>query len=221
MLVLLSTKTLPHPSIKASMGKKTIQTLGFTLVELMTTVSIAAILLGVAIPNFTSIITNNRMTAHTNELVTALNLARSEAIKRGQQVVVRKSGTNWEDGWQVFVDIDRDSPLSDANTFNDNGDANLCEANEDCLLRTFEALPSPITLRGNNNFVNFIRYQTDGLSNNIGSFVLCNNASIVGAKLVIVNRVGRVRQGTDADGNGIPEKADNSEISSCTDTTGF
>jgi prepilin-type N-terminal cleavage/methylation domain-containing protein len=53
---------------------------GFTLMELMVTIAIAAILVGTAIPSFTSTITNNRLTTSANELVTALNLARSEAV---------------------------------------------------------------------------------------------------------------------------------------------
>ena len=95
---------------------------GYTLMELMVTITIAGVLLSIAIPNFTSVISSNRLTTYANELVTALNFARSEAIKRGQYVVVSKTGTNWEDGWNVFVDNDV------SNAFNDDGDATLCEA---------------------------------------------------------------------------------------------
>lgn len=182
---------------------------GFTLIELMVTVSIAAILLGIAIPSFTSTITSNRLTTNANELVSALNLARSEAVKRGQHVVVKKTGTNWENGWQVFVDIDRSTTAKE----------NVLDTGTDIELRVYSALPASYTLRGNTNFVNFIRYQPDGRSSNIGSFALCNGSSITGAKLIIVNAVGRVRQGADADHDGIPEKEDGNEISGC--TTGF
>ncbi len=99
--------------------------------ELMVTIAIAAILVGIAIPSFTSIIASNRLTTSANELVTALNLARSEAVKRGIQVTVRRKGTTskqWENGWDVFVDSDGND------TFNDNGNGTLCEVGEDCLL---------------------------------------------------------------------------------------
>ena len=56
---------------------------GFTLVELMITLAIAGILVAVGIPSFNSTISSNRLTSYANELVTALNLARSEAVKRG------------------------------------------------------------------------------------------------------------------------------------------
>ena len=79
---------------------------GFTLMELMVTIAIAAILVGIAIPSFTSIIVSNRLTTSANELVTALNLARSEAVKRGMRITFCKiangsSCTNSENGQLV------------------------------------------------------------------------------------------------------------------------
>ncbi len=89
---------------------------GFTLVELMVTLTVLAILVGVALPSFRDMILNNRRTAIVNDLVSSLLLARSEAIKRGQPVSVCASspggssncagGTNWTQGWVVFVDPD-------------------------------------------------------------------------------------------------------------------
>ena len=189
--------------------------MGFTLIELMVTIAIAGILLGVAIPSFISTIASNRLTANANELVTALNLARSEAVKRGASVTVRKvdsnsftnlsSTANWENGWDVFTDADSDGNYETG----------------DILIRTFGALNASYTLRGNTYIANFIRYQADGSINLAGNFVICNNDSITGAKLIITNAVGRVRIASDADHDGIPEKDATTEISSCTVTTGF
>jgi type IV fimbrial biogenesis protein FimT len=174
---------------------------GYTLMELMVTVSIAGILLGVAIPSFTPIIYSNRLTAYANELVTALNLARSEAVKRGVSVTVRKvdtnsctkTGANWKDGWDVFIDINNDGNC-------DTGDV---------LIRTYAPLQSSYTLQGN-NFSNYIRYTSSGQSNTNGSFVICDNSDGYNvpeantSRLIIVNTVGRVRMGLDANNDGIP-----------------
>lgn len=85
---------------------------GFTLIEMMMTIAIAVILLMLAVPSFQQIIITNRLTTQTNNLISDLALARSEAIKRGARIAVCKtnSGTNcvsgaaWGDGRLVFID---------------------------------------------------------------------------------------------------------------------
>lgn len=180
----------------------------------MITIAIAGILVGVAIPSFTSIITSNRLTSYANELVTALSLARSEAIKQGVSVTVRKvddrsftnigAGANWEDGWDVFTDA------------NNNGDFDV----GDVLIRSYAPLRSSYTLRGN-NFSNFIRFTSSGQSNTNGSFVICDNGDgndipeASTSSLIIVNSIGRVRMGLDSNNDGIPNIDTTSNITSC------
>ncbi|NCS66623.1 MAG: hypothetical protein COS39_04810 [Hydrogenophilales bacterium CG03_land_8_20_14_0_80_62_28] len=80
---------------------------GFTLVELMVTVSVAAILLVIAVPSFSVFLMNNRMATQANDLISALNLARSEAVRRGATVTVCASSNQatciggWAQGWVV------------------------------------------------------------------------------------------------------------------------
>jgi type IV fimbrial biogenesis protein FimT len=163
--------------------------------ELMVTITIAGMLLSIAIPNFTSIISSNRLTTYANELVTSLNFARSEAIKRGVQVTVRNKGasTHWESGWIVFVDSDA------SNTFNDDGGATLCELDKDCLLRTYDALPSGYTITtGNSAYKDYASYVSSGHSKSgVGdTFRLCNGTDNTASRAIIVNAVGRVRVST-------------------------
>jgi type IV fimbrial biogenesis protein FimT len=84
---------------------------GFTIIELMITVAALAVLAAVAIPSFEGQIRNNRSVAQAENLITALNFARSEAVKRARRVSVCPSSngtscdaTNWQNGWIAFID---------------------------------------------------------------------------------------------------------------------
>lgn len=86
---------------------------GITLLELMVAITVLAVLLGVGVPSFNSVVRNNRLATQANEFVTALNFARSEAGKRGLPVSVCASSDgatceagapDWETGWIVFTD---------------------------------------------------------------------------------------------------------------------
>jgi type IV fimbrial biogenesis protein FimT len=76
---------------------------GFTLVELVVTVGVLALLIGVALPSFRAVLLRSTVSAHTNDLLAALRLARSEAVKRSQQVEVLANGGNFTTGWVVRV----------------------------------------------------------------------------------------------------------------------
>src|SRR5450432_2934716 len=85
---------------------------GFTMIELMMTIAIGAIVLVLAVPSFRYVTNSNRIAAEINGLLGDLQFARSEAIKEGRTVTVCVStngtsctGTpNWEGGWIVFSD---------------------------------------------------------------------------------------------------------------------
>jgi type IV fimbrial biogenesis protein FimT len=171
---------------------------GFTLIELIVTVSIAGILMAVAIPSFVEAIKSNRLTTQANEFMAALNLARSEAIKRGVQVTVQRKGSTsgvWEEGWRVFVDSDENE------TFDDDDDTDLCEANadgspsEDCLLKTYPALTGATLRTGNSTYKDYAAYSASGLSRNgTGeTFRLCQGTDTSLSREIILISTGRAR----------------------------
>lgn len=129
---------------------------GFSLLELLTTMAIVAMVLGFGVPNLTNFIRNNRMTAAANDLLSLATVARSEAIKRRVPVTVCASpnpaaanpscGAN--NGWIAFVD--------DADTNGDGmPDGNIqVDAGEE-VLRTLPALDDAITTFADGNYVSF------------------------------------------------------------------
>lgn len=94
---------------------------GFGLIELIVTISIVAILMAIALPNFQGTINSNRTTSQSNDLIGAFNLARNEAISRNRVVTVCAANTSsgtptdcanngyWNLGWMVYVDTVTDS----------------------------------------------------------------------------------------------------------------
>jgi type IV fimbrial biogenesis protein FimT len=92
---------------------------GLTLWELLCTLSIAAITLTAGIPAFRTFLLDARLTADVNAWVLAVQLARSEAAKRGRSVIVCKTddtrrcgdaGLPVDAGWMVFVNVDDRHP---------------------------------------------------------------------------------------------------------------
>ncbi|MDH3513266.1 MAG: GspH/FimT family pseudopilin [Gammaproteobacteria bacterium] len=86
---------------------------GFTLVELIVAMTIAAILMAIAAPAMQKFVSSNRLTSQVNDLMGDINLARSEAIKRAVRTGVCvtavdgttcAAGGNWANGWMVYFD---------------------------------------------------------------------------------------------------------------------
>ena len=128
---------------------------GFTLIELLVTMVVATILLAVAIPAYNGLIQNNRVTANSNNLANALAVARSEATRRREPVIVCSStdlldcadSPNWETGWIIFNDRNNDGEL---------------DGLPEKILRVWEAVPigHTITARGGAQQISFNRLGT-------------------------------------------------------------
>lgn len=82
---------------------------GFTLVELMVTITIATILMAVATPSYRQFVSNSRLSEAVSEFMSAVNAARGNAIKQGRNTyLVPLDGTSWSSGWRVYADVNWD-----------------------------------------------------------------------------------------------------------------
>ena len=77
---------------------------GFTLIELIFTVALISIMIGIAVPSFRTFISNYRATSATNDLLQGITLTRAEALKRGRKVTLSPIGGDWANGWTIFID---------------------------------------------------------------------------------------------------------------------
>lgn len=146
---------------------------GFSMVELMITIAIAAILLALAVPSFTSFLNSNRVTSQANELLANFQLARLESIRRGARVVVCGSanaaaatptcstGTGWG-GWIVFVDANRN------NTF--------ATSDGDTLLSVNPL--SGVTATASSNVDAAVVFRPDGMARTTGGNLLLGKVSL-------------------------------------------
>jgi type IV fimbrial biogenesis protein FimT len=127
----------PHASLEVvAMNKQK----GFTVIELMVTVAIVAILAAVAVPSMRDFLRRARASTMANEMLTAFTLARSEAIRRNGNVTICPTnaaqtdcGSSWNDGFMVFTD---------------GGTAGTYESASDVILGTYAKAPSGTVFAG-------------------------------------------------------------------------
>lgn len=157
--------------------------LGFSLVELLFTITISSVLLTLAFPVYRHLILELRLFILTDRVSSTLYYARSEAIKRQNVITICKSkdgkscSGSWKDGWIVFINQSSTSSL-------ENGQ----------LLRVYSALSHWNYLEWHGfRSDNYLQLHPDGSSQN-GSFIVCVNAfSKKKALLIKISQTGRIR----------------------------
>ncbi len=178
---------------------------GFTIIELMIAVLVAAITLTLGVPSFVSSIQNNRLTSQLNSLIGSLNYARSEAVKLGLNNVTICGSSNgsscntssWESGWIIFSD----------------GGVTGTVDGSDQVLRIESTLSGSNTLRaygfGSTAFVSFDK---SGMVSSTGSLILCDSRDAEEAKAIVINLSGQSRIATDDDANSKVDVHDEKDV---------
>jgi type IV fimbrial biogenesis protein FimT len=155
---------------------------GFTLIELLIAIAVLGVLMGLAAPSMQAMIKNNRMTSGANDLLTDIAVARSESAKRGQRIVVCRSGgsstacsttANWRDGWILYVDANNNNTLDAGEVF-----------------RVRQGMPDGITV-AITGFSNDITIRPVGTLTPLGSFKLCDSRSGNFGRLITLAASGR------------------------------
>jgi type IV fimbrial biogenesis protein FimT len=159
---------------------------GFTIIELMIVLGVAAALLVVAIPSFDSMIKRNRISAEVNRLVANLNYARSEAVAQGQTITLaHKSAANndWSQGLRSYVDV---TPAVGGSAY---------DAANDTLLKDVGASPGRLTVNSNAQGSPFISFRPNGMLNEGGAGVViavCDEDGTEQGRAITINLVGRI-----------------------------
>lgn len=174
----------------------------------MLTIGVAAVILTIGVPSFQGLMERNQLTSNINRFISSLALARSEAIKRNQRVVVCPSinGTDcdnsggYDNGWIVFVDTDNN---------------NAHNAGEE-LIWAGEGMPNNMTLRGTSNgYHSAIPYVPSGrVALGSGSVRLCKDNETDRARMVTIISSGRVRLAKH-NANGVPLKSNGDLMNNC------
>ena len=164
-------------SLKSRGGTNGIQrpALGFTLVELMMAITVAAILLVIAVPSFRDAALGSRLSAVANNLLASVQLARSEAIKRNQTVTLCASingstcagSGDWEQGW-IMLDA-----------------ANNVISRQEVLPAGLKLVQAGTIVPPATTFLAPLRFQPLGIGATAGSFTVCR-ASPVGSQERVV-----------------------------------
>ncbi|MGH8534350.1 MAG: GspH/FimT family pseudopilin [Gammaproteobacteria bacterium] len=165
---------------------------GFTLVELVVTLGVAAILMGMAAPSVSQFLQNNRLKSDTFHLLDSIAVARSEAVKRGSQVVMCRSANptaaapvcggsanTWTTGWLVYVNADP---------------ANLSyQSSADTLLRIGSGVTGGVAIMANGWGDNYLDYANSGETNEIGTvqYSICDIRGEAYGRQISVLRSGR------------------------------
>lgn len=154
----------------------------FTLLELLAWLSIALSLTAVGIPAYLAISQEQHLRQASTNLFISIALARSEATKRNQPVVLRARNNNWSEGWEVFADLNN-------NTLQETGEP----------LISSQDTPRQITIKGNSPVARYIRFTPMGRAKmpggafQAGTLTLCHASAATATRKLILSASGRVR----------------------------
>jgi len=182
---------------------------GFTMVELMVTVGVSLILLSLAAPDFSAFIQNNRVKTATEDLVTAIHTARTEAIKSGSAVILCRTGSpgsdpaslgcmanqpdgapnaskDWSAGWIMY---------SKPGYSGSGGGIDYDSATDGAPLMVGNPSADGVTVNSNTVGNRWLTFFADGTLNEGGAtlYAVCDDRGVSEGRMITISMVGRPR----------------------------
>ena len=163
---------------------------GFTLVELMITLGLIAIILAVAVPSVTNIIKDNRLATQLNAVISDIHFARSEAAKRDIRVIMCRSvdptnatpacsgsDQDWSDGYLIFTGEDGN---------------NTYQAGTDTLLRIGLPAQQGVNIKTSLTWNNNLEINPTGTLNegSVATMALCDDRDEANGRQITVPLTG-------------------------------
>ncbi|NIN34726.1 MAG: prepilin-type N-terminal cleavage/methylation domain-containing protein [Gammaproteobacteria bacterium] len=170
---------------------------GLTLLELMATVGIAAILAAFALPNFSIMVKNNCITTSSNSIISSFHVARSEAVKRQATVTITAASADatneWGTGWDVTLDEDRNNngALDSGEDYNGNGALDAA-----ALIRTVSLGCNLTTIDDPDDLTTFV-YQPSGFIDRMGTLEVCDDRTAENGSVISLSATGRINTESD------------------------
>ncbi|MGB3596853.1 MAG: GspH/FimT family pseudopilin, partial [Pseudomonas neustonica] len=155
---------------------------GFTLVEMLTALAVITLILSIGLPSFSKLVDNHRLDVGKEQLARSIQQTREEALRRNQAVTMAPLNGDWNEGWRIFIDHNRNAAF---------------DAEDELLAEDFAARVSHI--HGSGALAKYLRYNAMGESELLhggflaGTLYLCPAQQGGDGRRLIINRVGRLR----------------------------
>jgi len=155
---------------------------GFTLVELLTTLALLTVMLSIGVPSFGKLVDSHRLDVGKEQLARSIQQTREEAVRRNQPVTMAPKDGDWNEGWRVFLDHNRNARFDTADEL----------LGEDIAARVSN-------ISGSGALSSYLRYNGMGESELLhggflaGTLRLCPVEKGRDGRMLIINRVGRLR----------------------------
>lgn len=159
----------------------------------MVTLAVGAILLALAAPNLSDFVKNNRITTTTNDLLAAIRLTRSETLKRGNPVILCRSGNptaatptcggtakTYTSGWIIYENLNSDLAYN---------------AGTDVLVSVHPAVGGGVEITSNSWGNNYLHFAADGTLDEGGlpAYAVCDDRGEAYGRIIVVALTGRAR----------------------------